>query len=100
MEKLFWLRVADDGPGIEPGIRERIFEPFFTTRRQGFGLGMAVVHRIVDSLGGMVLVEDSPSGEGAAFLIGLPAASPGQENGKELSERTEDIQHTGTGNRC
>lgn len=70
--ELFWLRISDDGPGIDPAIRGRIFEPFVTTRRQGFGLGTAVVYRIVTSLGGMVLVEDCPPDEGAAFLIGLP----------------------------
>ncbi|MCE5272661.1 hypothetical protein LLH00_15380, partial [bacterium] len=40
-----------------------------------FGLGMAVVQRIVESLGGAIRVEDCPGG--ASFLIGLPAASDG-----------------------
>ncbi len=87
-----WLRVADDGPGIAPDVRKRIFEPFFTTRRQGFGLGMAVVQRIVESLGGTITVEDCPGG--ASFLIGLPAATdeplPGGVNGRKSSGANQE----------
>ena len=84
---LLWLRVEDDGPGIEAAVRARIFEPFFTTRRQGFGLGMAVVHRIVSSLGGSIQVEERPAGGGAAFLIGLPAAESADLSGVEPVKR-------------
>ena len=68
------LCFRDNGPGIEKEIRERIFDPFYTTRKGGFGLGLAMVHRIVNALGGLIDVEDSPDGPGVAFIISLPGA--------------------------
>lgn len=67
------LEVRDNGPGIDLEARERIFDPFFTTRDTGFGMGLAIVHRIVDLHGGMVWVESEP-GEGSVFRIALPRA--------------------------
>ncbi len=68
------VRVADDGPGITPEHQARIFEPFFTTKPvgQGTGLGLAICHRTVTELGGTLRV-DSTAGQGAAFIIRLPA---------------------------
>jgi signal transduction histidine kinase len=72
-----WVRltVADTGPGIEPEVMERIFDPFFTTKRpgRGTGMGLAVVHGVVRSLGGHVEVESAP-GKGSCFTVRLPAA--------------------------
>lgn len=69
--------VADNGPGIPPGILDSIFEPYFTTKlpTQGTGLGLAVVHGIVRSLGGSIAVQ-STVGEGATFTLHLPATPP------------------------
>lgn len=69
------LAVADTGPGMEPEVLERIFDPFFTTKRpgQGTGLGLAVVHGVVRSLGGRVEAESAP-GRGSRFTVRLPAA--------------------------
>jgi signal transduction histidine kinase len=67
------LEVRDNGHGIDPGVRERIFDPFFTTRSNGFGMGLAIVHRIVDLHGGMVWV-DSEANKGSTFRIALPRA--------------------------
>jgi signal transduction histidine kinase len=63
--------VSDNGPGIEPSLRERVFQPFFTSRGQGTGLGLAVVQKIVVSHGGRVSAGAAPSG-GAAILIEFP----------------------------
>lgn len=66
--------VDDDGPGVEDDIQSRVFEPFFTTKSvgQGTGLGLAVVHGVVEEHGGSVEVGDSTLG-GARFRIVLPA---------------------------
>lgn len=68
------LVVEDDGPGIEAEIADRLFEPFFTTKSvgKGTGLGLAVVHGIIEEHDGHIEVEDSPLG-GARFRLLLPA---------------------------
>ncbi len=65
--------VSDNGRGIAAADLERIFDPFFTTKPEGTGLGLATVHRIVESHGGALHVE-SPSGGGTRFRVQLPAA--------------------------
>ena len=40
------VRVIDDGPGIEPTVRDKIFEPFFTTKHLGTGLGLSICREI------------------------------------------------------
>jgi signal transduction histidine kinase len=67
------LWVSDSGHGMDSATVERIFEPFFTTRSvgQGTGLGLSVVHGIVESFGGVVEVESQP-GIGSTFRIVFP----------------------------
>jgi PAS domain S-box-containing protein len=71
----FWVKlsVKDTGKGMRPEILERIFEPYFSTREKGVGtgLGLAVVHGIVQSYGGFIDVSSQP-GEGSVFNIFLP----------------------------
>ncbi len=67
------IRVADSGTGIAEDVLERIFDPFFTTKKEGSGLGLATVHRIVEGNGGHVKVE-SAVGRGTRFSVLLPAA--------------------------
>jgi signal transduction histidine kinase len=65
------ILVADHGPGIPPEAREKMFDPFFTTRPGGTGLGLAVVHRAVESHAGCVFV-DSEVGSGTRVTVLLP----------------------------
>jgi signal transduction histidine kinase len=68
------LSVIDDGFGIHPEDRPRIFEPMYTTKRNGTGLGLAVVYQIVTAHHGSIEVE-SGEGKGTSFRITLPAAA-------------------------
>ena len=67
------LELEDSGAGITPEVRERIFEPFFTTKREGTGLGLATVQRIVEQHGGAIEVSNGSLG-GARFRILLNEA--------------------------
>jgi signal transduction histidine kinase len=69
----FWVR--DNGPGLSPEEQERLFRPFTRldqARTKGHGLGLSIVRRIVEKLGGEVSVE-SKEGEGSVFSFTLPA---------------------------
>jgi signal transduction histidine kinase len=66
------LRVADNGPGILPQIRERLFQAFETAgKTKGTGLGLAISRNIVHAHGGTLEVENAPPEGGAAFRITL-----------------------------
>ncbi|MGC4006361.1 MAG: ATP-binding protein [Pirellulales bacterium] len=67
------LRVADDGIGVPPSMRERIFEPFYSTKETGTGLGLAIVRRHIEDAGGEVHCEPRAD-SGSVFVIRLPAA--------------------------
>jgi two-component system nitrogen regulation sensor histidine kinase NtrY len=63
--------VADDGPGIPAGDRDKLFLPYYSTKRRGSGLGLAIVRRIVAEHGGNVEVSDNIP-RGTRFTIELP----------------------------
>ncbi|MBI5507082.1 MAG: PAS domain S-box protein [Deltaproteobacteria bacterium] len=68
------LTVRDNGSGMDDDTRAHIFEPFFTTKPvgSGTGLGLAVVHGIVQEHGASVEVQSAP-GEGSTFRVYFPA---------------------------
>jgi len=67
------VTVADHGPGIPEELRHRVFEPYFTTKRDGTGLGLALVRETIEAHHGTITVSDTPGG-GATFAIVLSTA--------------------------
>jgi signal transduction histidine kinase len=63
----------DTGPGVPPDLREQIFNPFFTSKKEGVGLGLAIVAKILDDHRGWIRLE-SESTRGARFRVFLPVA--------------------------
>lgn len=74
------LSVTDHGPGVPPENRRDVFRRFYSQRPEAedfgrhSGLGLSIVASIVKAHGGQIHVEDPPSGQGAAFVLNLPAA--------------------------
>jgi len=91
------LIVADSGCGMSPALQSRIFEPYFTTKGvgKGSGMGLAVVHGILRSHGGLMRLA-SQEGKGSSFEIFLPAIEQSvmekvEEEGRSCPPGTERI---------
>ena len=86
------LTVSDTGCGMDKNLQTRIFEPFFTTKSQGqgTGLGLAVIHGIVNGYGGAIYVESIP-GKGSRFQVYLPRRETidAMPENRDLSSPTE-----------
>jgi signal transduction histidine kinase len=69
------IKVVDNGPGIPPKVKAKIFEPFFTTKPtgSGTGLGLSMSYDIVTKGHGGTLDVVSEEGQGATFIVRLPA---------------------------
>ncbi len=65
--------ISDTGEGIPPEAITRIFDPFFSTKDEGIGLGLSLVHKIIENHRGRIRVS-SKQGAGTTFTISLPAA--------------------------
>jgi two-component system sensor histidine kinase HydH len=68
--ELLWT-VSDSGRGISPEDQAHVFDPYFTTKPRGVGLGLAIVHKLVEAHGGDIDVMSTP-GQGSSFVIRLP----------------------------
>ncbi|MWV28045.1 PAS domain-containing protein [Erythrobacter sp. GH3-10] len=68
------IQISDNGPGIDPAIRDDIFEPFVTSKTNGQGLGLALVQKLVRDMDGRVSHERDESGGWTHFRIHLPMA--------------------------
>jgi signal transduction histidine kinase len=66
-----WVRISDNGAGMDPELQERIFEPFFSTKGKQRGTGLATVIGVIRAHEGLVHVE-SMSARGTAFTLSLP----------------------------
>ena len=91
------LGVSDNGPGMPPELQDKIFEPYFTTKDpgKGSGLGLAVVHGIVQAHRGFIRVE-SEQGKGTCFRIYLPEneeAGSGPEGAATLDRVAGQGEH-------
>ena len=75
------ITVADTGPGIPAHNISKVFDPFFSTRSEGTGLGLTIVHRIVDEHEGHIEVGSGP--DGTTFRVSLPIAM--EDGGTETS---------------
>ncbi len=75
-----WIRISDEGTGIDPEHLPHVFEPFYTTKAvgEGTGLGLAVVQAIVEEHGGWIDVT-SELGSGSQFTVWLAAAPAVEE---------------------
>jgi signal transduction histidine kinase len=71
--KVSRIGVTDNGTGVPDQLRERVFQPFFTMKRNGTGLGLALVRKIIVFHNGRVTVASAPQG-GASFQLTLPLA--------------------------
>jgi two-component system, NtrC family, sensor kinase len=71
------IKIRDTGAGIAPEVLPRVFDPFFTTKDvgKGSGLGLFIVHEIIEEHDGCIAVDSSP-GKGTTFLIRLPVPGP------------------------
>jgi len=85
------LTVSDNGIGIDPDIRPRIFDPFFTTkkadRKRGSGLGLSIVHAVIEDHNGYIDLESRP-GAGTSFYLYFPIT-------REMTATVNDTPATG-----
>jgi two-component system sensor histidine kinase AtoS len=65
------LSIQDSGIGIPGEDLNKLFDPFFSTKEGGIGLGLSIVHRIIDQHHGKIEVESAP-GKGTLFTVWLP----------------------------
>ncbi|KHK91515.1 two-component system sensor histidine kinase NtrB [Novosphingobium malaysiense] len=68
------LRVSDNGPGIDPAMRDHIFEPFVTTKKSGQGLGLPLVRKLVRDMNGRITHERDEAAGLTHFRVHLPLA--------------------------
>jgi signal transduction histidine kinase len=68
-----WVRIKDNGPGIDAEAQRKLFSPFHTSKAGGTGLGLAICRKLVDAHGGSIEVTSAP-GSGAEFLLIFPKA--------------------------
>ena len=93
------VSVADTGCGIAPDMLTRIFDPFVQeqdpshapARSGGTGLGLSICRRLVDAMGGELVVESEP-GKGSTFRVRIPGVAASEENTKSVAEPKPGVE--------
>jgi len=93
------VSVADNGPGIDAEKLKRVFEPFYTTKDvgKGTGMGLSMVHGIMHSCAGHIIVDSVP-GEGCRFRLLFPMAELGLA-GVAVNNDIDEMDFHGDGER-
>ncbi len=81
------ITFEDEGPGISPQDLPRIFDPYFTTKQTGSGLGLSTAYSIVTQHGGSLSAHSVP-GQGATFVIELPACADEEVTTEDTEEES------------
>ncbi len=90
------FQVSDTGTGIAQEAQARLFEPFFTTRRQGTGLGLALVRAVAEAHGGSVQAHSTP-GAGSEFVLSVPLKQANATATRQTRQTQEPKQAQGVG---
>ncbi|AKM10055.1 two-component system sensor histidine kinase NtrB [Croceicoccus naphthovorans] len=80
------ITVADNGPGIDPAVRDHLFEPFVTSKKHGQGLGLALVRKLVRDMDGRISHDRDERGGWTNFRIHLPVAQTADEPKPKIEE--------------
>lgn len=83
------LAFEDDGPGIAESMYEKIFEPFYSSRRDGVGLGLAVVRNLLEANGGVITCQASPDLGGLRFELHLQGHFEGNSGADDPSPESQ-----------
>lgn len=86
-------RVTDNGPGIDPGIRDALFKAFRSTKPNGLGIGLAIARTIAQNHQGELYFEDGPDGRGTTFVLRLPFEHADQDVGDETACSIRCAEH-------
>lgn len=98
-EKLLTVMISDNGPGIPEKIREAIFNPFYqqedhlTREHGGLGLGLTLVQRLSNLLGGRLTLEvEEGKQTGSTFILELPRVNPIFAKNQQMSQMLADLK--------
>jgi two-component system, NtrC family, nitrogen regulation sensor histidine kinase GlnL len=79
------VRVSDNGPGIEPQMRDHVFEPFVSSKKNGQGLGLALVRRLVRDMNGRISHDRDEEGGWTHFRLHLQLAAEKRPARKDVA---------------